>query len=156
MVRDQGQRERSRWSGRREAHSPAPRCSSERHGRAVPARPIRSCPRSSSPSTHREYHVTALPPARYSATPAPEDAQQAQERRLGAAPNQRRLVAADPVRKPHPDLLGGEESAISNWRCWKRRWRQSFRPSIGGEGRRSRPEWPGGGGGDPDRQRARG
>jgi hypothetical protein len=35
----------------------------------------------------------------YSATPAPEDAQQAKERRLGAVPDRRRWVAADPERK---------------------------------------------------------
>jgi hypothetical protein len=56
----------------------------------------------------------------------------------------------------HPDLLGGEESVSSNWRCWKRRWRQSSCPSIGGKGHRGRLERPDGGGGDLDRQRARG
>jgi hypothetical protein len=46
----------------------------------------------------------------------------------GEAPDRRRMVAADPERKHHPDLLGEEDSAISNWRRWKRRWRGVFCP----------------------------
>jgi hypothetical protein len=121
-------RERSRGSEREKAHSPAPRCSSERHGRAVPARPLRSCLRTSSPSTHREYHATTLPPVSSLVIQAPEKAQQAQGRKPGEATDRRCMVAADPKRKHHPDLLGEEDFAISNWRHRKRRWRGVFCP----------------------------
>jgi hypothetical protein len=99
---------------------------------------------------------TALLLASSRATQAPVVAPQAQGRKLGEAPDRRRMVATDPEGEHHPDLLGGEDSAISNWRHWKRRWRRSFCPSIGSVGHRSRPGWLGDGGGDPDRQRGDG
>jgi hypothetical protein len=37
--------------------------------------------------------------------------------------DRRRMVATDPEGKHHPDLLRGEDSAVSNWRRWRRRWR---------------------------------
>jgi hypothetical protein len=99
MVRGQGQREIRGSERRRRRHSPVPRCSSERHGRAVPARPIRSCPRSSSPNTHREHQVTALPPVSTAPLQHQRCTASKGERKLGAVPDQRRLVAADPEGK---------------------------------------------------------
>jgi hypothetical protein len=150
---DHGQNREERGGGVEESTHHAPRRLSRRHGGAVPARPAGCYPRLTSPSTHREHHTTVLPPASSRATQAPEVAQQAQGRKLSEALDRRRMEATDLEGEHHPDLLGGEDSVISNWRRWKRRWRRSFCSSIGGEGRRSRPEWPGDGGGDPDRQR---
>jgi hypothetical protein len=156
MVRGQGQSEIRGSERRRRRHSPAPRCSSERHGRAVPARPIRSCPRSSSPNTHREHQVTALPPA--STAQLQHQRMHSKQRReeAGSSTGPEAIGGGGSRRETQPDLLGGEGSVNSNWRCWVRRWRQSSCPSVGGKGRRNRPERPDDGGEDLDRQRARG
>jgi hypothetical protein len=132
-----------RWRGEEEAHQ-TPRCSSGWHGRAVPARPARGCLGRSSPRRTGEL-------TRSTSTGASSASSSSVRHSSRGA--QRQQISREEIT---PISSGRKRSANPLREAGRGRGGEHFTQGGDGGGYRSRPEWPGGGGSDPDRQRDRG